>query len=127
MKLESFAEKMQTAAVGTQGQSIFINHMPADRVGVLLRDPFGGMRLDHELPGFRKGSFQLVVRDKTMAAAKATMSAAIAAIATELKQDYPLSVRVKYVRQRHDPIAYPLSAGNLTELLVNIDVCGVLM
>jgi hypothetical protein len=127
MKLTSFTEKMQTAGVGQQGASIFINHMPVDMLGVLLRDPFGGLRLDHELPGFRKGSFQLIVRDKTMAAAQAKMTAAIAAIATELEQDYPQGVKVKYVRQRHDPIAFPVTAGNLQELLVNIDVCGVLV
>lgn len=125
MKLESFAQKLETAAVGTRGVDIFINHMPQTIAGLLLRQPFAGSMLDHELPGFRKSSFQLIARATTHAAAEALMLAGIAAIATDIEQDYPLSVRVKYVRQRHDPMEFPVSAGNLKELLVNIDVCCV--
>jgi hypothetical protein len=127
VKLESIAEKLQTAGVGQQGQTIFINHMPSETLGVLLRTPFSGSQLDHELPGFRKTSFQMVVRDASHGAAMTKMTAAVAALATELETDFPQGMKVKYMRQRNDPIMFPLSAGNLVELLVNIDAAYVLV
>lgn len=129
MKLESIAEKLEQAAVGTRGQKVFVNHMPpAITVGVLLREPFGGTLIDHELPGFRKTSFQMIVRSNNdMAAALVLMAAACAAIVTEAETLYPQGVFIKYLRQRHEPLRFPITPGNALELLVNIDVCYVLV
>jgi hypothetical protein len=129
MKLESIAEKLEIAGVGARGDKVFVNHMPPMiTVGVLLREPFGGTMIDPELPNFRKTSFQLIVRSNNdMAAALALMNQALAGIVTETEQNYPQGMFVKYVRQRHEPLRFPITPGNALELLVNIDVCYVLV
>jgi hypothetical protein len=125
MNLAAIAERLELQGQGTRGQDIFTNHQPVTKMGILLRQPFGGSMLDHELPGIRHTSFQLVVRDTTRQAALTRMNAAIAAIATELELDFT-GMHVKYIRQRHEPLEFPVSVGNLVELLVNMDTCYII-
>ena len=120
MKLESIASLLQTASLGVMGESIFINAMPAAPVkGILLIDPFGGTPIDHELPGYRRGSFVMVVRSRDYQEAETLINAAIVALTI---QDQALpGMTVKTMRARHDPFPFPVSPGNYVEFTVNID------
>jgi len=125
VRLESIASYLQAQSVGTQGQDIFINAMPAlDEAGILLRQPFSGTAIDHELPRYRKTSFMLITRARTMQAAKILMDAAVATL-TVSNSDALTDLHVNYIRPRHEPIAFAPTPGNMTELLVNMDACYV--
>lgn len=125
MKLEPMAERLESEGLGSQGDDIFINFMPAEKTGLLLRYPFGGVMIDHDLPGYRKGSFQLIARGKDYETALELINQAIAAL--EMEEADLTGLRVKYMRPRHDPFTFPTSVGNNVEFLVNIDVCYVIL
>jgi hypothetical protein len=135
MSLEAFASRLDTERIGVMGESIFIHYMPTDAVGILLRDGFGGLEIDHALPGYYKGSFMLIARDKTFISARDKLQDAIDAltmndetiVAKPKVGNLPGNpeVRVNYIRPRHKPFGYPMSVGSNIEFVCNMDVCFV--
>lgn len=123
MKLEAIAQRLQTTGVGTQGKDIHIGHMPAERDGILLRQPFGGSDIDHELPGWRQTSFQLVVRGKSFKDTQALIKNAV--VQLTMLESPCSTIYVRYMRPKHDPLSYPLSAGGRFEFVVNMEVCYI--
>lgn len=121
MKLDTIATILEDAKIGVIGKSIFKNFMPAEiPAGILLRDGFSGTKIDHELPGFYKASFQLIVRNSDHATGLDLIERAIVAltIADQTVDD----MVIRYMRPRTLPFGYPLSPGNLTEFVTQIDV-----
>lgn len=123
MKLETVAKMIELAGVGIRGVDIFIGHMPAERDGILLRQPFGGTPIDHELPGWLKTDYQLIVRAKTYLAGDSLIKAAIMAAST--LNGVTASAKFLYMRPRHQPLNYPISPGSRFEFVVNMDACYV--
>lgn len=127
MILMSIAEIIENAGVVS---TCFVNNMPAAaKSGVLLRDPFAGFYVNHELPNYFKGKFMLITRAAKDADAEKLMDDAIAAIVME-NQELTLterSMKVNYIRQCHLPLTYAPTPAGLVEKLVNIDVNLVLL
>jgi hypothetical protein len=125
MMLEPIAERLELQGLGVQGHDIFINFMPAEATGLLLRYPVGGMGIDHDLPGYRKGSFQLIARGKEFEETKTLINQAV--LALEMAEADLTGMRVKYMRPRHDPFTFPPSVGNNIEFVVNVDCAYVIL
>lgn len=125
MNLEAIAARLEAQSLGVRGTSIYIHFMPADATGILLRDPTSGTKIDYELPGYRKTSFQLIVRNKAFVEGKTLINAAAAALT--LGEALLPNMAIKYMRPTHEPISFPLSAGNNNEFVVNIDACYVIV
>jgi len=122
MKLNSIAEILVDAGVGTLRKDIFINFMPGDLTeGILLRDGFSGTKINHYLPGFHKTDFQLIVRSKKFQDGEALIEAAILALTINTRAIHG-DMDIHNMRPRSLPFAYPLSPGNLTEFVTQIDV-----
>lgn len=130
MKLEAIATKLAGEGLGlVQAQNLFVHHMPADTTpGVMLRFYFGGTDIDPELPGYRKTSFQMIVRDSDYARGMAlanSISTALNSDTTASAFTIPGITQVNYIRPRSEPFVYPLSAGSQWEFLVTFDACYV--
>lgn len=125
MNLAGMAEILENAGVGVRGRTIFVNNMPADApTAVLLRPSFGGTPIDHELPGFVKGSFMLIVRAKRYEEGETLMKAAMTAL-TRQDEFTDAGMRVNYLRPQHEPLVYAPSRGGLVEFTTDIDACYV--
>jgi hypothetical protein len=125
MNLEGVVEILEAQGVATPGKDLFINFMPADKVGLLLRPPFGGTPIDHELPGYRSTSFMLVVRHPNPSLGKELMAAATAALTID--NAVAGNMRINYMRPRTEPLVYQPSAGGNIELITDIDASYVLL
>lgn len=124
MNLLPFADHLQFAGVGTQAVDIFINSFPANRKdGILLRLRPAGVSFDHDLPGYLKGSFQLIVRGADFAQTQTKANAAVKALT--LGKTTLGGLRVNYARPTVLPTPFPLSQGGLTEFSTDIEFCVV--
>jgi len=125
MNLESIAERIEAQSVATRGRDLFLNLMPGEiPVGLLLKEPFGGTEIDHELPGYRKASFQIISRSEDYAEAKELIEQAVEALT--MVDTALTDMQVHYMRPRHEPFTFPLTVGNRLEFLVNMDLCYVI-
>lgn len=124
---ENITALLEEKGVGVRGKTIFINNIPSTltlAIGVFSK--LTGDMIDHELPGYVKTSFQLVVRCQNAQAGEQLITQATEAI-TLHKETVMTNAHVKYVRPRHYPVSFPLSDGNLLEFSVNFDACYVLV
>lgn len=125
MNLVPFAEYIEGLGLGEQGKTLFINHMPQDATNaVLLRERLIGAQLDHDLPGYIKFQFQVIVRSSNYLAGQT--------LATDIAKYLRLhggqelgEYHVKYVRPQNVPVPYPISSGELVEWNTDFDACVV--
>jgi hypothetical protein len=120
MRLDLIAEYLEGEGVGTRGRDLFINFIPQDASGILLRDNFGGTRYDHELPGYMRGDFMLITRAPDYETAKNLIDLARQTLRRlpGLAQDTVSWKRVLPVRT---PFPYQPSPGGNIEFAQNID------
>ncbi len=124
MNLEAIAQILHDERVAIIGKSIFIQHMPAEHYGILLRQPFGGTPIDHELPGYRNTHFMLAVRAATYKEGKVLIDAALAALTFDQPREVN-GTHFYYCRPKNEPLFYPTTLGGNVEFLVNIDAAYV--
>lgn len=71
MNLEAIAKHAQAKGLGVMGRSLFVNLMPRDAEGILLRDGYLGTPVNPYLPGFRERSeLQVAVRARDFVAGR---------------------------------------------------------
>lgn len=122
MNLIPFAEYLETAGLGEQGRSLFVNYYPAEvTTGVFLRNKLFGMSIDHNLPGYLKFSFQAVIRSNNFTTGEAL--AKDVAKTLHLNDVTLGDMKVNYCRPVNIPYPYPISDGELVEFNVEFDVC----
>lgn len=125
MKLESIAEYLEGLGYGRRGKDIFALHMPEKAtVGILLLNPLQGVPIDHELPGYRKGHFTVIIRHSSYSDGK-ELAEQISNELTLLEKQLT-DVLIKYVRPRTEPIAFPNSKGDNLEFAVTFDTAYIL-
>lgn len=98
------------------GKTLFINSMPLEANGVLLKDSFSGTEIDGYMP-IRRGRFIAAVRGVDYADTKAMADAVIAAL--EVSNVLWEGMDVKQIRPLNEPIPYQNSAGNRVEFSVS--------
>lgn len=122
MKLEAVASLIAQAGIAVPGENLFVYHLPDSVLnGVLIVDSSTGEPIDYEVIGFRKTSFQIIVRASTHSVGK-EMAERIMNLLTITKQQIAPGFSVKYMRPRHEPVVYPISEGGHLEFSVNYDV-----
>lgn len=121
MNLEAIANYLVTQGVGISGQSLFVYRMPpAINEGILLISDLKGTEIDYELPGFKRTTFQAIVRHTEHVAGRAL--ADLVSSTLTLENGFVLSnLLVRYIRPRHEPVMYPVSEGDYLEFSVNFD------
>lgn len=120
MNLMPLAERLEAAGLGTLAETIFLNMIPSEcPQGVLLRNPLRGTKIDYELPGYYKTTFQLIVRSPNYAVGEQLIQEVIAALTLAETQVGPLYVR--YMRPLTKPVVFPISKGNLLEFATDFD------
>ena len=125
MILESIADYLEEKRYGREGEGLFIWHMPDDiKEGILLIDSIVGTRINHELTGYRKGKFQVIIRTQDYTEGYELISR-ISDSLTILDADMK-TVIVKYIRPRTDPIVFPISKGDNLEMTVVFDTAYIL-
>lgn len=120
MNLESIADYLEAEGYGTIGVDIFAYRMPEGATeGVLFTLPLVGVMIDHNMPGYYKSNFMMVVRaariDTGIARAEA-LSDALTLYDTTLT-----NVRVNHIRPRFEPVVFPSSQGDNFEVSVGFD------
>lgn len=127
MNLLSILAKLQAAGIGRVGIDMFAHQMPLEvSEGILIKDRFSGDRIDHELPGWREGGFQLVVRAKDFQTGK-TLAQQAMGVLNFIETPLDATCHIKYMRPRHEPVSYPISPGNLIEFSVNFETAYVMI
>ncbi len=125
MDLMPLADMLEGAAVGVKGQTVFLHMMPEDaEKAVLLRSPLSGTKINYEIKGYYRTDFQVIVRSHSYAEADALMKAVIATL-TMSEKSVNNELYFQFCRPLTEPVAFPLSKGNLLEFNVSFDCCFV--
>jgi hypothetical protein len=125
MNLLPFAQRLEDAGLGVQGQSIFVDQMPMTvTTALMLRNPISGVPIDNYLPGFYRARFQVIARAPTYDAGQALVRQAIATLRVPAETMIG-TMKVNFCRPVALPVAYPLSSANLIEWNVIFELCFV--
>jgi len=125
MNLMPLADRLEAAGLGTKGVDLFLNMMPADvTTAIMMRPPLRGTPIDWELPGFYKAEFQLIVRSPSYEDGLALTNQVVDAL-TIIQEEVVGPLAFNYCRPRTEPVAFPISEGNLLEFNVYFDACYV--
>jgi hypothetical protein len=117
MIFEDIAEHIELNRRGlVRGKSIFINSMPPNSEGVMLKESYAGTAVDPYIPGMRKGNFQLVARGKEYANTKSMVQEVATLLA--LKEQQFESIHIKICQQMTEPISFMISDGQMWEFSV---------
>ena len=120
MKLENVAEYLREQGYGTIGIDLFAHRMPEEvNVGVLLTSPLTGVMIDHEMPGYYKSNFLMVIRHReidTGLSLAETLSNVLS-----LQEQKLGDVVVNFIRPRFKPVVFPSSQGDNFEASVGFD------
>lgn len=128
MELEALVPLL--VAAGVPDASIFIFDMPLSVTnGVLLLNGVGNtVPIDPELPGYFRGTFQVIVRCTRYQDGKAVTDRVLPALTIEGNEGSPVAgYQVNYIRPRHKPIVYPRSDADVLECSVSTDYNVVLL
>lgn len=119
MNLQPIVDKLQTESLGTPGVDLFREQMPHQVVKGMLVTQQMPVERNPYAPGYRKGSFQVIVRDAVYDDARTTANSVIDAITGD---GITLGdMKFRFIRARHDPLLFPRSDGDLVEASVNFD------
>lgn len=122
MKLEAIAAYLDGLGRGVPGQSLFVNHMPAECFeGILLLDTYAGTQINHYLPGWRDTGFRMVIRSADYPQGKSLADTLVTdlTIQTETAME---GITVRQVLPVNEPRPYRRSAGAYWEFEVDVDI-----
>ena len=128
MRIDLFAQALQTATLGVIGTSLFIHHMPSTtEQGILIKVPLQGIKRDPSMPGYYKTEIQMIIRHNNTTTGEALANSVMNLFHSHARVEYldeddDLVFAVKQMFAQSKPIRYPLSEGNLTEWSINFDV-----
>ncbi len=124
MNLEVIVDTLEDRGVGVVGADIFINFLPQDISGVLVRDYFGGTKLNPYYPGYITTRFMLIARAKDYETSMALARQATTAL-TVIRQETIRGLQFNFMRPMGLPFAYAPSPGQNVEVAVNMECCYV--
>lgn len=117
MDLQPFVDLLATAGLGTPGQTLFRNQMPAQaRVAWLITSQTPTFIADH---GTRNGELQIIARAESIDDALAMAKQAMSLMPGPGRLG---DLRFWVIQPKHEPLGYPGSDGGLYEASVNYRV-----
>ena len=124
MNLEAIADRL--AALGVLARkSVFVTEMPAScSVGVLLMSSYGGTPINHELPGYYKTEFRVVVRHTDYVSGRTLASKASKALSSHAGFTAG-DMLVRQCLPANLPRPYRRSAGGYWEFEVDVEITFV--
>lgn len=121
LKLNAVKEIVENQGIAIFGDDLYIYHMPeTTQEGVLLLDDTDTpTEIDEYIPKLKKSNFRAIVRGKGYEDA---MARATALRNTLDLYEHTASNGIKFLRLKptYDPIAYPISGGDVVEVSVNL-------
>lgn len=116
--------KLEEAGLGVAGTDIFIGSMPADTtVGVMVKPPLVGIRIDQYIPGYYTPLVQIIVRHDDPVAGERYANEVAAAL--KMQNEYfdetseRGAVSIKMFYPRDLPIRFPNLEGKGFEFSLN--------
>lgn len=126
------AKKIEDAGLAQTGENLFLDEMPAHiRVGVMIKSPLAGIKLDHHLPGYYTPDLQLIVRHNEAANGTVMANALIKALTVHKPERYEATnergpAQINLFLAKTLPIRYPRLTGDLIEWSCNFRTSFVL-
>lgn len=121
------AQYLDDQGIGTVGKDIFVTTMPSNlNEGLMFRDHLAGTKVNYELPGYFKGTFQLIARSKRVDTGMQRIQQAAAAL-TMTNKTLSDGTIIKRIWPMHLPVSYPLSDGDNMEFSVNFEAIYVMI
>lgn len=122
MNLIALLNILAEKKLGVVGESLFVHSMPLQaRKAIMLRQNLTGTPIDHELPGFYKSSFQVIVRTSGYKEGETFAKQVMDALTLSEAQIGDMYVR--YCRPVATPVPFPMSDGNLIENNIQMSIC----
>lgn len=122
MNLMPLIDLLQVKGIGVAGADLFLNMMPATVTqATMLREPLTGTEINHELPGYYKTEFQVIVRSPDFIEGRTLIDDVVAALT--LEEETVDSIYFRYCRPYAQPVSFPLSDGSLIEYTVKMCAC----
>lgn len=120
-KLDAVREIVENQGLATFGEDLYIYQMPEGmQDGVLLLDDTDRpTEVDEYIPKLKKSDFRAIVRGKSYPLA---MERALQVSNALNLYEHQASNGIKFLRLKptYDPIAYPVSGGDVVEVSVNL-------
>lgn len=130
---EHIAALLVQAKVGTLGKTLFCHRLPAEIASaVVVMGALTGTEINHELPGWRMGNLQVIVRHPDYTQGMILARQVVAALSIEQSRDLPATavapaIRLRRLRPLHDPIVFPRSEGDVVEFSMNFEGVWVIL
>jgi hypothetical protein len=129
---EHLVPLLVAARLGQPGRTLFCHKMPAELTkGLVLLGDLAGTEIDHDLPGWRMGQIQVIVRDDDHALGTQRSRQVMTALTLN---DHLLPaaggagrIQLRRLRPIHDPIVYPRSEGDVMEFSMNFEGAWVVL
>jgi hypothetical protein len=124
MNLLPLVNLLESESLGVQGNNLFVDMLPSEAArAILLRNPLVGTPINHEMPGYYKADFQLIVRVPAGSYDAGSDLIKQVTRALHFEERTIEDMHFKYCRPRTLPVVFPLSEGNLLEFSVMVDCC----
>lgn len=129
MKLGSIFDYLADEGVAVANKSLFIQDLPARAAptSVMLKNSLNGTDIDYELPNYRRGSFQAIIRCKATSFEEGEALADLVSTTLTIEEKRLGNLHFKYLRPTSEPIAYQLSDGANYEFSVNFSAVYVIV
>jgi hypothetical protein len=122
MKLQAIAAYLDSLGHGIQGQTLFVDEMPAEcKEGILLLDTYSGTQINHYLPGYRATGFRVAVRSTDHDAGHELATTVVSAL-TVHTDTVVEGITVRQMLPLNDPRPYRRSVGAYWEFEVDVDI-----
>lgn len=119
-------QKIETAGVASEAdENLYLNEMPGDvSVGVMMKSPLSGIRIDPHIPGYYKPILQFVVRHSDPVEGEKMAARLQDALTIETVENYSATtergaVQINVFYPRELPIRYPRLDGGSIEWSLN--------
>lgn len=101
-------------------EDFFVERMPETiQRGAVLRHGAGGATLDANLPKYKVGKFQIIVRDTEFQSGYDFAIQISELLRAVMSVEIESGFYVHYIFPMHDPISLPLTDGKLNEFSLN--------
>lgn len=122
MNLMPMIDLLQANGVGAAGTDLFLNMMPATvNRATMLRESLTGTEINHELPGYFKTEFQVIIRSPDYIDGLNLINEVIDVLT--LDNEVVEDMYFRYCRPKTQPVSFPISDGALIEYTVKMCVC----